>query len=119
MTPGTRGWVVLACLAIAAAGLLISKGRAAENHPHHGPEHFYATWMMPDARWVSCCNNEDCAPAQARMVDGKWQARFTDADEWTDVPDYKIERERDMPDGQAHLCMRNGQVFCFGVGSGS
>lgn len=113
-----RGWLVPLLVALALVFIAV-KSRAAENHPHHGPEHFYATWMMPDARWASCCNNEDCAPAQARLVEGKWQARFTDADEWTDVPDYKIERERDMPDGQAHLCMRNGVVLCFGAGSGS
>lgn len=118
MTPGKRGWIVLALLALAASAAL-----AAPGHPHHGPEHFYATWMMPDAPKVSCCSNEDCAPAQARIVDGKWQARFVGESEWIDIPDHKVERERDMPDGQAHLCgFRDAWgrfvVYCFGSGAG-
>lgn len=92
-------------------------------HPHHGRDHFYATWMMPDARHASCCSNEDCAPAQARVVDGKWQARYADNTPWVEIPPHKVEHERDMPDSQAHLCGRYAEdgtfvVLCFGAGAG-
>lgn len=103
--------------------LLAAPAVAHDHHPKHGPSHFYATWMMPDAPHASCCSDQDCGPAQARFINGHWQARFTDADEWVDVPDHKVERNRDMPDGQAHLCGFRGQdgvfrVFCFGAGAG-
>lgn len=92
-------------------------------HPHHGPEHFYATWMQPNAPGVPCCSEKDCAPARAEFRNGKWFARWTDDEPWVEIPDYKVEQNRDMPDGQAHLCgvrLRNGDflVYCFGAGEG-
>lgn len=124
MTPGRRGWIVLAIGALLALNACAHPVFAADApHAAHGADHFYATWMQPDAPWVSCCHNDDCAPAQARLVDGHWEARWTDADEWVRIPDEKVERARDMPDGQAHLCGRRSRlgefmVFCFGTGAG-
>jgi hypothetical protein len=90
------------------AALFIGSVKAQEHrHPvEHQSLHekFYRDWMMPDNRSISCCHDEDCKPAQSRQLNGKWQARHSDADEWSDVPAYKIETERDSPDGQSHLC---------------
>jgi hypothetical protein len=96
---------------------------ALAQHPNHDASHFYSSWMMPDNRQVSCCHNEDCQPAQSRIINGRWQARHNDADDWADIPASKIETDRDSPDGRSHLCGRRSiagfTVFCFLPASGS
>lgn len=110
-----------------AAGLVLiilpAKSEEQPGHTHEGAVgKFYQSWMMPDNRSISCCHEQDCAPAQSRMVDGHWQARNSDDEEWADIPDRKIERDRDSPDGQSHLCKRATQwgafIYCFLPGSG-
>lgn len=97
-------------------------GQAAP-HPDHGPEHFYASWYMPDRPTALCCDRTDCAPARAKFENGKWFARWTDDESWVEIPPHKVERERDMPDGRSHLCgvrLWNGEflTYCFGAGAG-
>lgn len=116
--PGPRGWLVLFLLAMGAASCL-----AAEGHTHAGAAgRFYSTWMMPDAPKVSCCHDEDCAPSQSRFVDGHWEARWRDEDEWTPIPPGKVEVNRDTPDGRSHMCGRRSggdiTVYCFVRGGG-
>lgn len=113
---------MLRILCVGAALLSAAVCQAADhNHP---PEHadihdkFYSTWDRPDQPGVSCCNKLDCAPAEARMVGGQWQARKTGEQNWTPIPEAKIERRRDSPDGRNHLCAMNGLVFCFVAGAG-
>ena len=79
--------------------------------------------MQPDHPWASCCDMKDCGPAQAKFVGGKWFARWRETEDWTEIPSHKVERDRDMPDGRAHLCgyrATNGEfvVYCFGAGAG-
>jgi hypothetical protein len=105
----------------------------APNHPNHGADHFYATWMMPSDRTRSCCNLNDCGAAEAKRVNGKWYARWTkggkprvadisDLEEWIEIPENTVERDRDLPDGGAHLCasriMNQWNVLCFAAGAG-
>jgi hypothetical protein len=91
---------------------------------HHPPEHaelhsrYYSTWERPDQPGVSCCSDKDCAPAEARMVGGQWQARHIGTETWFPIPDAKIERNRESPDGRNHLCELAGMVFCFVAGAG-
>ena len=97
--------------------------KATAQHTHEGATgHFYQTWMRPDNRAMSCCHDKDCAPAQSRLMGGKWQARNTDDEPWLDIPESKIERERDSPDGRSHLCKAgtfgNTFVYCFLPASG-
>lgn len=109
------------------AALFIGNVKAQEHH-HLAQdqaihERFYSTWMMPDNRNVSCCHNEDCAPAESRFENGQWLARKVGDDgDFTPIPREKIERDRDSPDGRSHLCGRrwgNGlSVFCFVPGMG-
>ena len=96
-------------------------------YAQHPPEHqsihdiFYKSWFRPDNRMMSCCNNLDCAPAQAKMVNGTWVAKRDRDANWITVPSDKVERERDNPDGRSHLCatwMQPGPVFCFIPGTG-
>lgn len=98
----------------------------AEGHTHDGAAgRFYSTWMMPDAPHVSCCDNQDCAPAASKFENGHWFARWTDEDEWSQVPTGKVEQNRDTPDGRSHMCGRRNSltrefyVFCFVRGGGA
>jgi hypothetical protein len=112
------------------AGLLFLGIGAAVAQEHHHPqqdqeihEKFYSTWMMPDNRNVSCCHNEDCAPAESKYEDGQWLARKVgDTGNFTPIPPQKIERDRDTPDGRSHLCSRSAwpgmSIFCFIPGAG-
>ena len=85
---------------------------------------WYAPLQRPDMAG-SCCNSEaeahngDCAPTLARSNPSgttKWQALFRG--KWIDVPNAKILKDVESPDGKAHLCARpyldvNVYVYCF------
>ena len=130
-----RFWLglVLVCAVVLAVSVALLVGARAEHKPEHMALHhqFYATWMMPDNRAVSCCHDEDCEPAEAYQKDGFWYARkiseVYEHPEYTKIPPQKVETERDSPDGQSHICGRryNGfagpgmSVFCFVPGNGS
>ena len=132
-------WVVILdhqnryILSLLISGILIlAAGPAIAQEGHHQPrdqaihERFYSTWMMPQNRNVSCCDDQDCSPAEAKLENGNWIARKVGEGDWTYVPPWKIEYDRDSPDGRNHLCgrhfVRNGidelTVFCFIPGSG-
>jgi len=112
--------------------LILAVGPAMAQEGHQPPrdqaihERFYSTRMMPQNRNVSCCNNHDCSPAEARLENGDWIARKVGEDDWAYVPPAKIDYDRDSPDGRSHLCgrhfVRNGidelTVFCFIPGLG-
>ncbi len=96
----------------------------AQTHHHEGQteevDRFYSTWMQPDDRAKSCCHKVDCAPAEAKTVDGQWYARQVGSWKWLPVPPSKIEHDRDNPDGRNHLCASIvGSVYCFILGSGT
>lgn len=103
----------------------------AQNHDNHHPiedqeihERFYSTWTMPDARHSPCCNKKDCYPTEARITpNGQWQAKRREDGLWLDVPDHKIETERNNPDGRNHVCAPDPgtgrkTVYCFIAGGG-
>lgn len=86
MTPGRRGWIVLAIIATYVVGIWtysLTRARSAELHSHKGAAgRFYSTWMMPDAPHASCCSDEDCAPAASKFEGGTWWARWSEEEEW-------------------------------------
>ncbi len=116
---------------VAAIGVVIllillvspSRGEEAIGHTHEGDVgRFYQSWMMPDSPKTSCCHDQDCSPAASRIVDGHWEAQRDGA--WYSIPAYKIEQNRDSPDGRSHLCGRPAygggfSVFCFIAGNGA
>lgn len=113
--------------AIALAGfLLLFFSVAARSQEHHHPpqdaaihELFYKDWMRPDQPKMSCCNNQDCYPAEARIRGGMWEARQRETGNWVRIPIEKIEQFRDSPDGRNHVCMSPwGHVYCFITGAG-
>jgi hypothetical protein len=85
---------------------------------------------MPTNRAVSCCNDQDCKPAEAYMKNGRWYARHEgDTQPFTLIPQERVDiglpDSPDPPDHRAHLCgMRyagpEGEltVFCFISGGG-
>ena len=95
------------------------------NHPRQDAQlhdQFYSTWMRPDQPNVSCCNKQDCAPAEARFQEGLWWARREVDGKWLPIPPWKIELNRGSPDGRNHLCVQpphlGNTVWCFVTGSG-
>lgn len=107
-----RGVAVLIGLALLATAARVS----AHDHSKMGAAgDFYATWKMPDAPWVSCCNMQDCAPALKATQDpsGQWHAQRESDGKWFVIPAEKVEQERDSPDGRSHLCVLNDRVLCF------
>jgi hypothetical protein len=109
-------------ICLAALWAVFSCPVQAHDHP---PEHaqlhdqFYKTWERPDWPGFSCCNDKDCGPAEAKMVDGVWFARHVNGTRWYKIPPQKVEYNRDSPDGRNHLCAIGEQVYCFIAGSGS
>jgi hypothetical protein len=136
MEPAERWLTVAAAFYIALIILFLFTipVRAQHRHlPQHEEIHhkFYKQWKMPTNRAVSCCNDQDCKPAEAYMKDGRWYARH----EGDDGPFTLIPKERvdiglpdspEPPDFRSHLCgmryggFNNGEftVFCFIAGSG-
>ena len=122
-------WIMLgAVIFVSLMFILVALiGNALAQHVGHPPEHmglhdkFYKTWKMPDNRAISCCHDEDCQPAEARLrSDGTWEARQEgDKGNFTPVPPSKVEHDRDSPDGRNHLCGRrlgignDFYVYCF------
>jgi hypothetical protein len=117
-----RDWDIPAALyAMLICAVLGWSGDVQAQH-HHPPQdgeihdRLYSTWMRPDQPNVSCCHKLDCAPAQARMIGGRWFAKRDGDSGWLPVPPEKVETKRDSPDGRSHLCAPWGQieaVFCF------
>ena len=70
---------------------------------------------------MSCCHDKDCEPSASKFVSGKWYAQRNG--EWIEVPNQKVETERDSPDGQSHYCGQkvNGSwyTYCFLPAPGS
>jgi hypothetical protein len=112
--------------------ILLAGPALAQEHLHHPVadmplhEKFYQHWYMPDNPNKSCCNKADCYPVEVRFLHGHWQAKRREDGKWLWVPDAKVERHRDNPDGRNHLCAPPPNasyppdtVFCFALGSGT
>ena len=111
-------------------GLVFVASTAAAQHRHPPQdealhEKFYSTWYMPDNPARSCCNKADCYPTEIKYVGGNVYARRREDGNYILIPSWKIERNRDNPDGRNHLCAPppdgsypTDTVFCFSLGGG-
>jgi hypothetical protein len=112
-----------------AALLVLVPSFALSQHRHHPPadmplhEKFYSTWFMPDDPNKSCCNKADCYPTEITYRDGEIFAKRREDGKWLRIPDAKLEKKRDNPDGRNHLCAPPPSasyppdtVFCFTLG---
>jgi hypothetical protein len=126
-------WIVIATGLLTLALLLLYPLAHAQDvqHRHHPAadlplhEKFYNGWYMPDEPTKSCCNKADCYPTEVRFNSGHWQAKRREDGKWLWIPDAKVERHRDNPDGRNHLCAPPPNasyppdtVFCFSLGAG-
>lgn len=117
-------------LALVAVLIIRASNAIAQEHQHPPAdvpihEKFYSTWFMPDQPTKSCCNKSDCYPTEVRISGGRIQAKRREDGKWLTIPEAKIERNRDNPDGRNHLCAPMPQpafsddtVFCFTLGTG-
>lgn len=84
--------------------------------------HFYATWMRPPARSMSCCGDHDCQAVRVKQENGKWFFRDPQQQLWREIPIDRVESNtpdpRESPDGQSHVCFNAMFVMCAVLGSG-
>lgn len=117
--------VLVLCLTAAIQAQEVGQGAAHRQHPPQDQalhEKFYSTWHMPDNPGLSCCSSADCYPTEIRYEEGKLYARRREDGKYILVPARKVERNRDNPDGQNHLCAPPpvlsplDSVYCFALG---
>ncbi len=111
--------------------VLLGAGGVATSHDIHAARtpteeavfHFYATWMRPPDRTMSCCSMQDCHVVQIKKEDGLWY--FKDdlfAHAWRQIPAGRLEQNtgdpRESPDGQSHACFNSMYILCVVLGSG-
>jgi hypothetical protein len=124
---GRPGHMRSACLAVGLV-FVVSTAAAQHRHPPQDEalhEKFYSTWYMPDNPARSCCNKADCYPTEIKYVGGNVYALRREDGNYILIPPWKIERNRDNPDGRNHFCAPppggsypTDTVFCFSLGGG-
>lgn len=108
----TWRYVPFAIIAVVLVMLWLPAYAQEHNHP---PEHaqlheqFYKDWKKPDGG--SCCNLQDCFPAEVRYQDGEVYAKSKWTGNWVKIPREKIDWNVSSPDGQSHACMLPPQLF--------
>lgn len=98
-------WVVTWALVVAAA---VNVVRAHD---------IYGSWKMRNG--ISCCDNTDCRPTNARVNDkGQWEA--WDGVDWVPIPQNAMLPPDLAGDGRSHYCgKRYGTMpipYCFSPG---
>ena len=125
---------LVAAILVAAAVLARPTTGIAQHHNHPPQdaalhERFYSTWMRPDNPSRSCCNKQDCYPAEFKLAGGTWFAKRREDGGWVPIPEEKFEHNRtdgtpaDSPDGRSHVCMEPPfygvyKVWCAILGFG-
>lgn len=70
---------------------------------------WYSSLRTPTG--ISCCDESDCAPTDARLRDGHWEVRPADSP-WLTVPDEAV-LKRENADGRPVVCIFGGKILCF------
>jgi len=89
---------------IAAYMSKILQSQSTNAHPPQNQNlhnEFYSKLTRPGTK-KSCCNNEDCRPAQHRVKDGHHEFHVGGA--WVQVANQQIIDNIYTPDGQSHWC---------------
>jgi hypothetical protein len=83
-----------------------------------------AVWYrsLTTAEGKSCCAMHDCAPAEARTKESRWEVLIQSYEggvRWVEVPPRAVLR-RENPDGRPIVCRTpNGFIRCFVPPAGS
>jgi hypothetical protein len=113
-----RVWLIIETLVIAAVVItfvFFPLRIRAQDSPHaryHAD--FYSRWYRADGN--SCCSNQDCRPASARVRDQRVEVLIDGA--WVAVPPEAI-RPYVAPDMEDHVCAIGTHVLCFVWGAGA
>jgi hypothetical protein len=106
MTP--RAVLIIASL---AAGFLLALIGHAKSHD------IYMDWKTDTG--MSCCNDGDCYPTEAKFERGQWYALRREDQRWLAIPDKAVLKDGSTPDGKAHLCApapiteEDMRIYCF------
>jgi hypothetical protein len=119
--------VIVAVVIIVVTLFLTGSATNSQSNHHHptgaisgATGRFYDTWKMPHNRSASCCSNKDCYAVEAHRREGVWFFKHRETGRMLSVPESRIERERDNPDGLNHVCANpQGMVYCFIEGGGN
>ena len=71
---------------------------------------WFRSLMRPDLG-TSCCDAADCKRTVADWRDGQWFA--TVEERMVPVPPGKVLRNPPSFDGEAYVCVHQGQILCF------
>jgi len=94
-------WVFMWVIAYAAWPVF-----AAEGHDKYHA-HFYSKLKMSNG--MSCCNDQDCRPANYRQIGGRFE--FFIGDRWIVAPSDRVQTLI-TPDGGGHWCGIGNATFC-------
>lgn len=107
-------WAVIGLMLV--VGAIATAARGEEHHatPHAEFHPVYQDWLT--ASGASCCNDNDCTGAEAWRygIDG-YEVSIDGV--WRRVPQRAV-RPYVSPDGNAHVCVWNGNILCFVAGTG-
>jgi hypothetical protein len=99
--------------------ICISFAATIATAPAHDGSDPLALWYrsLTTVDGKSCCTMRDCAPAEARMKEGKWEVLIRSWEvgdaRWVVVPDPAVLRRENL-DGRPILCRTpNGLIRCF------
>lgn len=105
--------------------LAVVAGTAVAAPPQPGSEDAnimagHGEWVhsLRSAAGVSCCDESDCRPVEARATSEGWQVRWRPGQlegaptEWTPVPPEAV-LARENPVGMPVACWYGGRVACF------
>jgi hypothetical protein len=112
-----RFFYCMVAMIAAVGGLLFAlpgpKGQELDGHAQY--HDMYRGWT--DKNGISCCNNRDCRPAEARVRDAGIEVLILG--EWVPVPEDKV-IQPPRPDLQSHVCHipNTRTILCFVWGSG-
>lgn len=115
-------WAIALVAVIIAIMLLVNASAWAAERP--APDGKWFEGLRAPDTGTSCCNISDCRITEARWMGdekGHWEARvpknggpITKTTPFAVIPDGKILKNKQSPDGEAYVCSGySGGIFCF------
>ncbi len=114
---------LIVTLSLLSAGTAISHDPGtAKSATEAAVFNFYATWMRPPERSMSCCSTNDCHVVQIKREGDTYYFLDIYEHRWRAIPPDRLEHNasdpRESPDGSSHVCFNSMFVLCAVLGSG-